>query len=89
MSRIPSAVATCSHVVSRSPSNCRRYTEVTAKDEWSRKRLTCSTDGIWAAGDASDVLYKQNNVSAGDAVKAVLNIDSYLHEREETREYVK
>lgn len=29
---------------------------------------------IWAAGDASDVLYKQNNVSAGDAVKAVLNI---------------
>ena len=29
---------------------------------------------IWAAGDVSDVLYKQNNVSAGDAVKAVLNI---------------
>ena len=30
--------------------------------------------GIWAAGDATDVLYKQNNISAGDAVKAVLNI---------------
>jgi alkyl hydroperoxide reductase subunit F len=29
---------------------------------------------IWAVGDVSDVLYKQNNVSAGDAVKAVLNI---------------
>ena len=29
---------------------------------------------IWAAGDVSDVLYKQNNISAGDAVKAVLNI---------------
>jgi alkyl hydroperoxide reductase subunit F len=32
------------------------------------------TPGIWAAGDVSDVLYKQNNISAGDAVKAVLNI---------------
>jgi alkyl hydroperoxide reductase subunit F len=29
---------------------------------------------IWAVGDVSDVLYKQNNISAGDAVKAVLNI---------------
>ena len=29
---------------------------------------------IWAAGDVSDVLYKQNNISAGDAVKAVLDI---------------
>lgn len=53
------------------------------------KTQKASIDGIWAAGDASDVLYKQNNVSAGDAVKAVLNIDSHLHEREETREYVK
>ena len=53
------------------------------------KTQKASIDGIWAAGDASDVLYKQNNISAGDAVKAVLNIDSHLHEREETREYVK
>ena len=35
--------------------------------------------GIWAAGDVSDVLYKQNNISAGDAIKAVLNIGDYLH----------
>src|SRR3989344_5642829 len=40
-----------------------------------------SLEGIWAAGDASDVLVKQNNVSAGDAVKAVLSIDTYLHGR--------
>lgn len=40
-----------------------------------------SLPGIWAAGDASDVLYKQNNISAGDAVKAVLNIVDYLHGR--------
>lgn len=33
-----------------------------------------SDPGIWAVGDVSDVLYKQNNISAGDAIKAVLNI---------------
>ena len=38
-----------------------------------------SQPGIWAAGDASSVFYKQNNISAGDAIKAVLNIDEYLH----------
>jgi alkyl hydroperoxide reductase subunit F len=38
------------------------------------KTQATSCDGIWAIGDVSDVLYKQNNVSAGDAVKAVLNI---------------
>lgn len=37
-----------------------------------------SLDGIWAAGDVSDVLYNQNNVAAGDAIKAVLNIYEYL-----------
>lgn len=29
---------------------------------------------IWAIGDVSDVLYKQNNISVGDGVKALLNI---------------
>jgi alkyl hydroperoxide reductase subunit F len=33
-----------------------------------------SHPSIWAVGDVTDVLYKQNNISAGDAVKAVLNI---------------
>jgi alkyl hydroperoxide reductase subunit F len=33
-----------------------------------------SLPGIWAAGDVSDVRYKQNNISAGDAVKAILHI---------------
>lgn len=33
-----------------------------------------SHPAIWAAGDTTDVLYKQNNISAGDAIKAVLNI---------------
>jgi alkyl hydroperoxide reductase subunit F len=38
-----------------------------------------SLEGVWAAGDVCDVLYKQNNVSAGDAIKAVLNIYAYLN----------
>ncbi len=33
-----------------------------------------SNPGIWAAGDVADALYKQNNTSAGDAIKAVLNV---------------
>ena len=43
------------------------------------KTQKTSQKGIWAAGDITDVLYKQNNVSAGDAIKAVLNIYDYLH----------
>ena len=42
--------------------------------EIDHKTQETSCSGIWAAGDVSDVLYKQNNISAGDAVKAVLNI---------------
>ncbi len=42
------------------------------------KTQMSSFPGIWAAGDVSDVLYKQNNISAGDAIKAVLNIYDYL-----------
>jgi len=42
------------------------------------KTQATSQKGIWAAGDITDVLYKQNNISAGDAVKAVLNIYDYL-----------
>lgn len=35
--------------------------------------------GIWAAGDVTDALYQQNNIAVGDAIRAVLNIDAYLH----------
>lgn len=45
------------------------------------KTQKTSCEGIWAAGDVSDVLYKQNNISAGDAVKAVLSIYEYLHKQ--------
>jgi alkyl hydroperoxide reductase subunit F len=33
-----------------------------------------SVDGIWAAGDCTDGLYHQNNIAAGDAVKALEDI---------------
>ena len=40
-----------------------------------------SVPGIWAAGDCTDGLYHQNNIAAGDAVKALEDIYSYLHVR--------
>jgi len=45
------------------------------------KTQRSSVEGVWAAGDASDVIYKQNNISAGDAIKAILDIHNYLTAR--------
>jgi alkyl hydroperoxide reductase subunit F len=36
------------------------------------------TPGIWAAGDCTDGLYRQNNIAVGDAIKAVEDIFKYL-----------
>ncbi len=38
------------------------------------KNQRTSTQGIWAAGDCTDGLYHQNNIAAGDAVKALEDI---------------
>lgn len=38
-----------------------------------------SVPGIWAAGDCTNGLYHQNNIAAGDAVKALEDIYNYLH----------
>lgn len=35
--------------------------------------------GIWAAGDVTNTLYRQNNIAVGDAIHALLNIYSYLY----------
>lgn len=43
------------------------------------KTFRTSCEGIWAAGDVTDTLYRQNNISAGDAIKALLNIYDYLN----------
>ncbi len=37
--------------------------------------------GIWSAGDCTDGLYHQNNIAAGDAVKAIEDIYTYLKAR--------
>lgn len=37
-----------------------------------------STPGIWAAGDCTDILYHQNNIAAGDAVRALEDIYATL-----------
>ena len=34
--------------------------------------------GIWAAGDVTDALYKQNNIAVGDGVRALLNAYEWL-----------
>jgi alkyl hydroperoxide reductase subunit F len=38
------------------------------------KNQHTSVEGIWAAGDCTDELYHQNNIAAGDAVKALEDI---------------
>jgi alkyl hydroperoxide reductase subunit F len=55
-------------------------------DEWNHivvdpRTQRTSQDGIWAAGDATDGLFHQNNIAAGDAVKALEDIYLYLHKQ--------
>lgn len=38
-----------------------------------------TTEGVWAAGDCTDGLYHQNNIAAGDAVKALEDIYLYIY----------
>jgi alkyl hydroperoxide reductase subunit AhpF len=45
-------------------------------DPWTQQTTTY---GIWAAGDCTNIKYHQNNISAGDAVKALEDI--YIHLR--------
>jgi thioredoxin reductase len=37
--------------------------------------------GVWAAGDCTDGLYHQNNIAAGDAVKALEDLYFFLKAR--------
>lgn len=45
------------------------------------KNQQTSIPGIWAAGDCTDELYHQNNIAAGDGVKALEDIYMHLHAR--------
>ncbi len=45
-----------------------------------RTQMT-TVEGIWAAGDCTDGLYHQNNIAAGDAVKALEDIYLFIKAR--------
>jgi len=56
-------------------------------DKWGQvivdsKYGSTSHPGIFAAGDVTNDPYKQNNISAGDAIKAALSAYAYLQKRE-------
>ena len=63
--------------------NTKPVKDLAALDEWGRvkvdgKSQRSSVGGLWAAGDCSDGLYHQNNIAAGDAVKALEDIYFWL-----------
>jgi len=43
------------------------------------KNQRTSVEGVWAAGDCTNALYHQNNIAAGDAVRALEDIYMYIH----------
>ncbi len=46
------------------------------------KNQRTSVDGVWAAGDCTDELYHQNNIAAGDGVKALEDLYVWLKSNE-------
>ncbi len=47
-------------------------------DPWTQQT---TTEGVWAAGDCTNVRYHQNNIAAGDAVRALEDLYLYLKAR--------
>ncbi len=67
--------------------NSEMVKDLVELDEWRQVKIdskwgTTSCLGIFAAGDITDDPYKQNNISAGDAVKAALAAYSYILKRQ-------
>ena len=57
--------------------------DLVSLDKWNHiivdpKNQRTSVEGVWAAGDCANGLYHQNNIAAGDAVKALEDIYLYL-----------
>lgn len=48
------------------------------------KNQRASVEGVWAAGDVTDGLYHQNNIAAGDAVKALEDIYYWVKKKTPT-----
>ncbi len=49
-------------------------------DPWTQKT---SCDGLWAAGDVTNIPYHQNNIASGDAVKALEDIYQWLQKNKD------
>ncbi len=47
-------------------------------DPWTQRT---DLEGIWAAGDCTNIIYNQNNIAAGDAVKALEDIYIWVKSR--------
>jgi len=52
--------------------------------EINHQTMATSVPGVFAAGDVTDVLYKQSSVASGEGVKAALAACNYLHNNEIT-----
>jgi len=48
------------------------------------KNQRTNVDGVWAAGDVTDGMYHQNNIAAGDAVKALEDIYYWVKKKTPT-----
>ncbi|OGF63415.1 hypothetical protein A2662_04725 [Candidatus Giovannonibacteria bacterium RIFCSPHIGHO2_01_FULL_45_33] len=67
--------------------NTETVKELVELDNWGQivinaKHASTSHPGVFAAGDITDDPYKQNNISAGDGVRAALAAYSYILKRE-------
>ncbi|MEK7099270.1 MAG: FAD-dependent oxidoreductase [Patescibacteria group bacterium] len=63
--------------------NSEMVKDLVERDPWGQVKIdskhgTTSCPGVFAAGDITDDPYKQNNISAGDAVKAALAAYDYI-----------
>lgn len=56
-----------------------QYNHIITDPRNQRAALIAGGTGVWAAGDCTDGLYHQNNIAAGDAVKALEDIYLFLH----------
>lgn len=66
--------------------NTEMIKELVELNQYGAVKINCrnqrtSQDGLWAAGDCTDELFHQNNIAAGDAVKALEDIYNWIQLR--------
>ena len=63
--------------------NSEIVSEFVDMDDWNNIIVDCSDQstncpGVFAAGDVTNAVYRQNNIAVGDAIKALLSAHEYL-----------